>query len=89
MGYLSANTSVTQKALEAMDSKVEMPENDDNTNQLLIQIISCNHVQSRRGGKFWISFQILGVILLPTCPTVMLCMDMLAMNKMGNLGMVC
>uniref|UniRef100_H2ZMG8 C2 domain-containing protein n=1 Tax=Ciona savignyi TaxID=51511 RepID=H2ZMG8_CIOSA len=48
LGYMSANTAVTKKSLEEMDA--DMGSTDDNFNQLLIQIISCNHVQARREG---------------------------------------
>nr|XP_018666898.1 protein fantom [Ciona intestinalis] len=48
LGYLSANSAVTKKSLEDLDEEMKIV--DDNINQLLIQIISCNHVLSRRDG---------------------------------------
>nr|CAB3265690.1 protein fantom [Phallusia mammillata] len=50
LGYLSANTTTTQKTLDSLDSEKEISTSSDNTNQLFIQVISCNHVQSRRSG---------------------------------------
>ncbi|XP_076809545.1 protein fantom-like isoform X2 [Clavelina lepadiformis] len=49
LGYLSANTAATRKTLEVLDSQMEVT-SSDNSNQILLQIISCNHVMGRREG---------------------------------------
>ena len=49
LGYLSANTAATKKTIESLDAELRQDENE--VNQLLVQILSCNHVQARQPGS--------------------------------------
>ena len=64
LGYLSANTATTKKALDEFESGFQPLEDEEDLNQLLVQILSCNHVQGRQIGTLNSLFVVVHVLLV-------------------------